>query len=220
MTILTPTSPETRLSDAHDRALRIKESSKLEAAVREVVQKFRVEGKEALRGTILLSIPLGDMEGDFFSSDINFNIAPHAPDARHSANFERRKPDAIVLRPNDSSVVFRLEGSFTGGDEADVYQLKEMLIQALDGMKSPRVVVNCESAEHICSDGIIPPMYHLHAAVKKAEGKLALSNIPPDLHDLLRLTKLNTILPHYRTEEEALHAIGALQQKRKTGVRK
>jgi anti-sigma B factor antagonist len=98
--------------------------------------------------------------------------------------------------------VISLEGSLMGGPEA--VSLNEAINRYLDE-KSLRLVINLENVERVNSSGLGILIKAL-TTFKSNGGELKLANVKPNLENLLVMTKLNTILETYNSEEAAINS--------------
>jgi anti-sigma B factor antagonist len=99
-------------------------------------------------------------------------------------------------------VVLGLEGSLLGGPEA--VSLNETLNRFLDEAKL-KLVINLENVERVNSSGLGILIKAL-TTFKSNGGELKLTNVRPNLDKLLVMTKLNTILETYNSEEAAINS--------------
>jgi anti-sigma B factor antagonist len=106
---------------------------------------------------------------------------------------EKRVGDVVVLN---------LEGSLMGGPEA--VSLNEAVNRYLDE-KSLKVVLNLQHVERVNSSGLGILIKAL-TTFKTNGGELKLANVNPHVNNLLVITKLNTILDIYPSEEAAVES--------------
>jgi anti-sigma B factor antagonist len=99
-------------------------------------------------------------------------------------------------------VVLGLEGSLMGGPEAVL--LNETLNRFLDEEKL-KLVINLENVERVNSSGLGILIKAL-TTFKSNGGELKLTNVRPNMDKLLVMTKLNTILETYNSEEAAINS--------------
>lgn len=99
-------------------------------------------------------------------------------------------------------VVLGLEGSLMGGPEAVL--LNETLNRFLDEEKL-KLVINLENVERVNSSGLGILIKAL-TTFKSNGGELKLTNVRPNMDKLLVMTKLNTILETYDSEEAAINS--------------
>jgi len=97
-------------------------------------------------------------------------------------------------------VVLSLEGSLMGGPEA--VSLNEVINRLLDD-KSLKLVINLEKVERVNSSGLGILIKAL-TTFKTNGGELKLANIKYNINNLLVMTKLNTILETFNSEEAAI----------------
>jgi anti-sigma B factor antagonist len=97
-------------------------------------------------------------------------------------------------------VVLDLQGSLMGGPEA--VSLNEAINRFLD-QKSLKLVINLSSVERVNSSGLGILIKAL-TTFKTNGGELKLAHVNENLENLLAMTKLNTILESYDTEDAAV----------------
>lgn len=86
-----------------------------------------------------------------------------------------------------------------GAESTELHKEIRQLIA--DGKK--RIVLNCAGLEYIDSFGV-GELVAAFSAVKKSDGSLKLAHLTDFLKDVLRATRLLTVLEVYDTEEEAI----------------
>ncbi len=106
---------------------------------------------------------------------------------------EERRGDVMVLS---------LQGSLMGGPEA--VSLNDTFNRYLDE-KLFEVVLNVEQVERINSSGLGILIKAL-TTFKNNGGELKLANVNPQVHNLLVITKLNTILDTYDSVDAAVES--------------
>ncbi len=99
-------------------------------------------------------------------------------------------------------VVLNLQGSLMGGPEA--VSLNETVNRLLDE-KSLKLVLNFRSVERVNSSGLGILIKAL-TTFKTNGGELKLSNVNPNMNKLLVMTKLNTLMEIFDSEEEAINS--------------
>ncbi|UCF63837.1 MAG: STAS domain-containing protein [bacterium] len=100
----------------------------------------------------------------------------------------------------DGIIVLDLQGSLMGGPEAVL--LNDAVNRFLD-QKSLKVVLNLSSVERVNSSGLGILIKAL-TTFKTNGGELKLAHVNENLMNLLVMTKLNTILESYDTEDAAI----------------
>jgi anti-sigma B factor antagonist len=98
--------------------------------------------------------------------------------------------------------VISLEGSLMGGPEA--VSLNEAINRYLDE-NFLKLVINLEHVERVNSSGLGILIKAL-TTFKSNGGELKLANVKPNLENLLVMTKLNTILETYNSEDAAINS--------------
>jgi anti-sigma B factor antagonist len=100
----------------------------------------------------------------------------------------------------DDVIVLNLQGSLMGGPEA--VSLNDAINRFLD-QKSLKLVINLSNVERVNSSGLGILIKAL-TTFKTNGGELKLAHVNENLENLLIMTKLNTILESYDTEDAAV----------------
>lgn len=110
---------------------------------------------------------------------------------------------ALRIQTQISGDVFivRCDGRIVFGDEGAA--LRERVGDMLSG--SPRIVINLSEVPYIDSGGL-GILVGLYISARNRGGELKLVNPSPRVSDLLRHTKLDTVISVYRNDEEAVGA--------------
>jgi anti-sigma B factor antagonist len=99
-------------------------------------------------------------------------------------------------------VIISFDGSLMGGPEA--VSINESINRYLDE-NSLKLVINMENVKRINSSGLGILIKAL-TTFKNNGGELKLANVKPNVNNLLVMTKLNTILETYSSEEAAIES--------------
>ncbi|MCK4893997.1 MAG: anti-sigma factor antagonist [Calditrichae bacterium] len=100
----------------------------------------------------------------------------------------------------DDVIVLDLQGSLMGGPEA--VSLNDAINRFLD-QQSLKLVINLSSVERVNSSGLGILIKAL-TTFKTNGGELKLAHVNENMENLLAITKLNTILESYDTEDAAV----------------
>lgn len=100
--------------------------------------------------------------------------------------------------------VLALEGAILGGPEANA--LNEQLHRLLDAGKT-QIVISLEKVTHMNSSGL-GMLIGGYTTMKHNGGELKLAGLNDTLKNLVRITKLNTVLTSYDTIDEAVASFG------------
>ena len=100
----------------------------------------------------------------------------------------------------DDVIVLDLQGSLMGGPEA--VSLNDAINRFLD-QQSLKLVINLSSVERVNSSGLGILIKAL-TTFKTNGGELKLAHVNENVENLLSITKLNTILESYDTEDAAV----------------
>lgn len=116
-----------------------------------------------------------------------------------SGNFEMAL--RIQTRISGDVFVVRCDGRIVFGDEGAA--LRARIGDMLSG--SPRIVVNLKGVHHVDSGGL-GILVGLSVSARNRGGEIKLVNPSQHVNDLLRRTKLDTIISVYRNDEDAVAA--------------
>ncbi len=110
---------------------------------------------------------------------------------------------ALRIETQISGDVFivRCDGRIVFGDEGAA--LRERVRNMLSG--SPRIVVNLNGVHYVDSEGL-GVLVGLSVSARNRGGELKLVSPSQRVSDLLRRTRLDTIISVYRNDEEAVAA--------------
>ncbi len=110
---------------------------------------------------------------------------------------------ALRIETQISGDVFivRCDGRIVFGDEGAA--LRERVRNMLSG--SPRIVVNLDGVHYVDSEGL-GVLVGLSVSARNRGGELKLVSPSQRVSDLLRRTRLDTIISVYRNDEEAVAA--------------
>jgi anti-sigma B factor antagonist len=113
-----------------------------------------------------------------------------------------RAPFALKERTEDGVIVIGLERGLKGAGEAALKQRVDAVVRAghleiLVDMKHMPYVDSTELGRLIRS----------HISVRQAGGRVRLCNLSPRVVTLMKMTRLDTVLEVYDSEEEALAGI-------------
>jgi anti-sigma B factor antagonist len=101
---------------------------------------------------------------------------------------------------NDINVLY-MKDSLTVATAQDIFSQIVSLLE--DG--ETKFLLNLSSVEFIDSTGL-GTLVRLSKRVREAQGKLSLAEPQAKILEMFELTRLNKILPIYKTHEEALEA--------------
>ena len=90
-------------------------------------------------------------------------------------------------------------------DEANIQEMGQELFHLVEQDSHKKVLLNFSNVQFL-SSAALGKLITLDKKVKKAEGKLKLSNILPDIYEVFTITKLNRLFDIYDDEAEALKA--------------
>jgi anti-sigma B factor antagonist len=108
----------------------------------------------------------------------------------------------IHQREHEGVVILDIDGKSIGGSDSELFQAK---IQALIDAGKNRVLVNLEKVNWINSTGI-GILISGYSVLDKQGGKLKLVHVSERIHNVLKITRLDTIFEYYETEDEAVRS--------------
>lgn len=110
----------------------------------------------------------------------------------------------IQTRTVGAIVVVEAVGRFTGTDGHT--KLRD-LMHVLTNSGTKKFVLHLERVEYIDSSGI-GELLRSHFVVRQSAGDLKLACVHPKVMEVLRISRMHTVLEIHPTEEEALRAFG------------
>lgn len=108
----------------------------------------------------------------------------------------------IHERDADGIMVLAISRDLKGPAELTLKDRIDALVKA--GHR--QILVDLKSMPYLDSTGL-GRLIRAHISVRQAGGRVRLCNVSPRIMDLLRLSRLDTVLDIYPTEEEALAAV-------------
>ncbi|MBX3043018.1 MAG: STAS domain-containing protein [Candidatus Kapabacteria bacterium] len=109
----------------------------------------------------------------------------------------------IQVEVLDTYTIMRLSGQYTGGTETDdlVVQFEKVLAQ-----NQPRLVVDFENTSYLSSI-LIGILVRMHAKFSEKDGLLIFCSLNTTLRNVLKMTKVDTVLYITNTFDEAIERI-------------
>ena len=123
------------------------------------------------------------------------------------AERERAAGMQIEFLTEGEVTIVRLEGRFVAGSDAEYLKAREELSPSAAG----KVVVDCREVPYLDSTAL-NFVVGLYTMVTKAGGRLAICGMNPRMSEVLRITRLDHIIPVYRDRAEALKALSGREQ--------
>ena len=120
---------------------------------------------------------------------------------------EERYERFTSVRVEGEVAVVRFESREVRGDPLNILLVGEELTDLLDSRHFVKVVVNLENVRFLGS-GIVGKFVGLNDRLLNEKGRLALCCIDAELYEVFRITRINTLIPIFETEAEALAAVG------------
>ena len=108
----------------------------------------------------------------------------------------------IHQREHEGVVILDIDGKTIGGADSELFQEK---IQGLLDDQKKCVLVNLQQVNWINSTGI-GILISGFSLMDKQGGKLKLVHVSERIHNVLKITRLNTIFEYYETEDEAVRS--------------
>ncbi len=106
---------------------------------------------------------------------------------------------ALEISRFDQVIVVACRGRIVFGDETTEFCKTVRNLLPTD----PRVILNLRSVEYIDSGGL-GSIVGLALAARRVNGDLGICEPSSRVHNLLKLTKLVSVIPTFRTQQEAL----------------
>lgn len=116
--------------------------------------------------------------------------------ARKALTMNERRGEVGIVRFLTSQVL----------DEMNVQQLGEELRQLVDKQYLVKVVINFERVKFL-SSAVLGKLIALHKRLGKEKGRLALCCINTDVRQVFKITRLDKLIPIFKTEEQAVEKI-------------
>ena len=85
----------------------------------------------------------------------------------------------------------------------------ELVREVIEGRETPRLIINLEGVRFVCSSVIANLCSIFRQVVTKQKGKLAICGLSSDLHETMRLMRLDKLLPIYEDEQASRAAVSA-----------
>lgn len=108
----------------------------------------------------------------------------------------------IHQREHEGVVILDIDGKSIGGSDSELFQAR---IQSLLDEGKKQVLVNLEKVNWINSTGI-GILISGYSVLDKQGGKLKLVHVAERIHNVLKITRLDTIFEYYETEDEAVRS--------------
>ncbi|NWG12168.1 MAG: STAS domain-containing protein [Acidobacteria bacterium] len=108
----------------------------------------------------------------------------------------------IQERDVDGIIVLALSRDLKGPSELTLKERIDALVR--EGHR--QIVVDLKNLPYVDSTGL-GRLIRAHISVRQSGGRVRLCNVTPRVMDLLKLSRLDTVLDIYATEEEALAAV-------------
>ena len=91
-------------------------------------------------------------------------------------------------------------------EELQIQQLGERLSALADAEPAPRMLLDFSKVEHL-SSAALGVLITLNKQVAGNEGQLVLANIPPQIYEVFKITRLNKLFNIQSSTEEAVRAL-------------
>jgi anti-sigma B factor antagonist len=108
----------------------------------------------------------------------------------------------IHQREHEGVVILDIDGKSIAGADSELFQAK---IQRLLDEDKKQVLVNLQQVNWINSTGI-GILISGYSVLDKQGGKLKLVHVSERIHNVLKITRLDTIFEYYETEDEAVRS--------------
>jgi anti-anti-sigma factor len=108
----------------------------------------------------------------------------------------------IELEHRSDLCILRLNGRFLTGSNAEYQRVRDWL----EGAVCRNLVVDCSALPYLDSTGLAF-LVGIYSLTSRSGGRVALANVSPRIQEVLRITKLDGIIPAFEGEEDALAAV-------------
>lgn len=88
-------------------------------------------------------------------------------------------------------------------EEPVIAQIAQELIQLVESMPNPRILLTFQGVEHL-SSAALGTLITVHSRIKGKSGQLRLADIDPQIHEVFVITKLNKLFQIHRTSDAAV----------------
>src|SRR5262245_10464530 len=105
------------------------------------------------------------------------------------------------------TVVVHLGTSYNSLNESSVEGVERFLLSAADLPDARYLVVDLSGTQYFGSR-FIEALFRAHNRMKRRGGRFALSGLQPYPEEVIRISKLDTIWPLFKTPEEAVRVLG------------
>jgi anti-sigma B factor antagonist len=108
----------------------------------------------------------------------------------------------IHQREHEGVVILDIDGKTISGPDSEVFQTT---VQGVLDQNKKQVLINLEKVNWINSTGI-GILISNFSLMEKQGGKLKLMHVSERIHNVLKITRLDTIFEYYETEDEAVRS--------------
>ena len=91
-------------------------------------------------------------------------------------------------------------------DEMNVQQLGQELMDLVEKQYMVKMVINFEKIRFL-SSAVLGKLISLNKRIAKEKGRLAFCSINDDIIQVFKITRLDKLIPIYRTEDEAREGV-------------
>jgi anti-sigma B factor antagonist len=106
------------------------------------------------------------------------------------------------------TVVVHLGTSYNSLNEGSVERVERFLLSASDLPDAKYLVVDLSGTQYFGSR-FIEALFRAHNRMKRRGGRFALSGLQPYPEEVIRISRLDTIWPLFKTPEEAVRVLGS-----------
>jgi len=92
-------------------------------------------------------------------------------------------------------------------DEGNIQQIGEELARLIESKPDPRLLLNFSNVDHL-SSAALGTLIQMRNKINNKGGKLALSNIDPQIYEVFKITRLVNLFDIYDNAEKALAELG------------
>jgi anti-anti-sigma factor len=105
------------------------------------------------------------------------------------------------------TIVVHLGASYNSLNESSVETVERFLLSAADLPDAKYLVVDLSGTKYFGSR-FIEALFRAHNRMKRRGGRFALSGLQPYPEEVIRISRLDTLWPVFKTPEEAVRTLG------------
>ncbi|MBI1336634.1 MAG: STAS domain-containing protein [Phycisphaera sp.] len=108
----------------------------------------------------------------------------------------------VVRKTNDVHVVEFVDSAML--EQAQIERVHQELKQLIDNAGHPRFIISFDGLNFV-SSAMIGVVISLHKQIASHKGELRLTNIPPKVMEVFKITRIDKLVKIYPNTDKALH---------------